>query len=570
MSACTTIRRWITENVRQPVERWVSRAEESCTEARRWVEREVRRPIERRRTRTERRCKKRKCKWWCACCNKWFCWLETIVERIIEWVVEVVGEWLVETICKIVVKLVKIVVEVIVTIGRFVVVGVVCLFTDPRGALDALIDLWYDLTDIISDIGDLLSDLLGAVSELLDITREFVLDLGDRFGPLGRFFFGILAGLLDIGRRIVDGARRIVDGVFDFLTGILHLDFCAALEGLVNGVGFGIGQALFGATGVLSLGSNGARDGIDRDSLRAWLERELEERFRGSQRDELEETLGLGSSSFGIRWPVHPLRCTISSRSKSLDLAALHRDKTAELDLYEVAGYAPFGCRRAPVYRSVWRLVYVGTEYRVSVGDIRAYLADGPTASPEFVLVAGDKRVFKDMLLVARRKMRQMAIELDVRPLDTFEINSRDEMFIPNDDATPLASRITSSLGLSDICDLPGVVVFGYRPTHFGLASVFWLGGTRQATAATVRASFMTHLFGTVLAHEMGHCFSLRHEAHDGMENIMFTLDPSEDLTAITGETVVEFVMIGGEPRFTLQDGMDAWRWILTEAIECV
>lgn len=565
MSACQEVRKWITEEVRKPVEKFVSQAEEKCTEARRWVEREIRKPIERRRQRTERKCKRRKCKWWCLCCNKWFCWLETIIERIIEWIVEVIGEWLVETVCKIVVKIIKIIVEVIITVVRLVVVGVTCLFTDPRGALDALIDFWYDLTDIISDIGDLFSDILGAVSDLLDITREFVLDLGDMLGPVGRFFLGIIAGVLDLGRRIVDGARRIVDGVFDIVTGILHLDFCTALEGLVNGVLFGLGQAIFGVTGVLSLAANGPRDAIVRDSLREWLQGQLNERFNDDRRESLEELLQMDSSSFGVQWPIYPRRCSISSRSSIANLRELH--KKGVFNLYEVAGYAPFGCKKAPVNRSVYRLVYKDTEYRVSVGDLRAFLAEGPDAAPEFVLVAGDKRVFKDMLLVAKRKMRQMAIELDVKHLNLFEVQSAEVIIA---DAEPLATRMTAVLGIRDICDLPGIIVFEYDPKHFGLASVFWLGGTRTATAATVRTSFMAHLFGTVLAHEMGHCFSIKHEGHDGMENIMFTLDKSEDLDVITQGTVIEYVLLGGEPYFTLQDGKDAWTWILTEAIECL
>lgn len=564
MSACQEVRKWVTEEIRQPVEKFISQAEESCTQARRWVEREIRTPIERRRTKTERKCRRRKCKWYCLCCNKWFCWLETIIERILEWVIEVIGEWLVETVCKVVVKIIKVIVEVIITVVRFVVVGITCLFTEPRGALDALIDFWYDIVDIVGDIGDMVSDLLGAVSDLLDITREFILDLGDRLGPLGRFFLGIVGGFLDIARRIVDGARRIVDGVFDIVIGILHLDFCAALEGLVNGVGFGLGQAIFGATGVLSLGGNGPRDAIVRDSLREWLQNQINKRFDEDTRNDIEKLLQMDSSAFGIRWLVHPRRCTISSRS-DVDLKALHEEGV--FDLFEIAGYAPFGCKDAPVYRSVFQLVYKDTDYRVSLGDLRAFLNDGPDAAPEFVLIAGDKRVFKDMLLVAERKMRQMAIQLEFRRLGTFEIQS-DELFIS--DATPLATRMTAELGLSDICDLPGVIVFGYDPQHFGLASVFWLGGTRKATAATVRASFMAHLFGIVLAHEMGHCFSLKHKGHDGMEHIMFTLEKEENLDRVTVGTVIEYVMMGGEPYFTLQDGKDAWNWILTEAIECL
>ena len=130
--------------------------------------REVRRPIERRRRRTQRKCKR-----WCLCCNKWFRWLETIIERI-------------------------------------------------------------------------------------------------------------------------------VDGIVEIVTAILHLDFCAALEGLVNGAGFGLGQAIFAATGALSLAANGARDAIARDSRRNWLQGQLEERFDKKRREYIEDLLQMDGGSFGL------------------------------------------------------------------------------------------------------------------------------------------------------------------------------------------------------------------------------------------------------------------------------
>lgn len=577
MSACQEIRKWFTEEVRQPFEEFISQAEESCSEARRWVEREVRRPIERVRVGFERQCQQQSCNWWCLCCNKWFCWIAAIILRFIEWVVEIVGEWLVETVCKVIVKVIKIIVEIVITVLKFIVVGITCLVTDPEGALVALADFWYDIVDIANDASDLVGDLLGATSELLDITREFVLDIGEYFGPLGRFVAGIIAGTLDIGRRIVDGARQIFEGVTDIVTGILHLDFCSALEGLVNGVGFGIGRTVFGATGGLSLGWNGFRDGRDRHKLRSWLEGEIEDRFNANRQSEINEFLQMGSSSFGVRWPVVPIRRTISSRSTTVDLKALHENGV--FNLYEVAGYAPFGCNRVPVNRSVYRLVYKNTDYRVSLGDLRAFLSDGADAAPEFEIIAGDKRVFKDMIQVAKRKMRQMAIELEPSRLGTFEIQSGELINgndVNSDDLTLLGTSITTALNLSDFCDLPAVMVFGYDPTHFGLATLTDIRQPglpippRVNTIATIRSSFMAHLFGTVLAHEMGHCFSIRHEGHDGMENIMFTLDPSEDLDPVTMGTVVEYVLMGGEPRFTLQDAKDAWVWILTEANGCL
>jgi len=48
------------------------------------------------------KCKKKKCKWWCGCCNKWFCWIETIVVKVVKWVVVTVGKWVTRVVCEVV------------------------------------------------------------------------------------------------------------------------------------------------------------------------------------------------------------------------------------------------------------------------------------------------------------------------------------------------------------------------------------------------------------------------------------------------------------------------------------
>ncbi len=578
--ACREVGTWITENVRVPVARFFEQAEEACHEARRWVEREVRRPIERQRSRAEERCRRRSCNWWCLCCNKWFCWIEIVFYTVIEFIVEVVGEWLVETICEIVVKVVKIIVEVVVAVLRFVVVAVVCLFTEPLGALEALGDLWFDLVDAVSEIGELVTNIVDAVADLLGIVEEFLLQLGDSLGPFGRFFLGVIAGLIGIVRRVVEGVSQIIEGIFDTVTSVLRLDFCGALEGLSKGIGIGVGRVVLSVINIVGLGNRGSRNAFDREDLRSWLENELDERFDGDALETLRTELRIASSSFGIDWPVIPLISAISSRSDAFDLRALHNDNV--VDLYEAAGYAPIGCSDTPVTRSVLELVYRDTSLRVSLGDIRAYLNGSDDDAPEFQLVAGSKEVLKQMLAVAKRKFREMAIYLDWGPVQTVELANEGERAIVS--LTPMADRITTALGLRDICDLPAILAFGYSPQRFGLASVFWRGQPRVTTAASVRTSVMTHVFGTVLAHEMGHCFSLCHAGHDGMEHIMYTsaaggrncgvADPDEpvggDLEPVTGATVVEYLLAGGEPRFTLEDGRDSWRWILVEARECL
>lgn len=76
MRVCREVDRWITENVERPVENWVER--------------------------TERRCRERPCNWWCLCCNKWFCWLVTVLVRVVTWVVVTVTRLVTVVVCEIV------------------------------------------------------------------------------------------------------------------------------------------------------------------------------------------------------------------------------------------------------------------------------------------------------------------------------------------------------------------------------------------------------------------------------------------------------------------------------------
>ena len=55
-----------------------------CTEFYDWVESYVEERIQ--------KCKQKKCKWWCACCNKWFCWIEIALVKVGQWVGRIVCE----------------------------------------------------------------------------------------------------------------------------------------------------------------------------------------------------------------------------------------------------------------------------------------------------------------------------------------------------------------------------------------------------------------------------------------------------------------------------------------------
>ena len=409
MTVCREVKRWFTNTITRNVYDWAERAERKCEEARRWIEREIREPIERRRERQERKCKRRKCKWWCACCNKWFCWLETVIEIIVEWVVRVVGEWLVETVCKTVVKLVKVVVDVITTVVRFVVSFFVCI-TDPRGWLDNLIDLWTDIVGLVGQLGDLLDYLWGAVNELLEITIESLLDLAGKFGPLG-FFISIIAGLLDIIRRFSEHIRQMVEAWIDAIADLLTLNFCGF--GIKLGRGFvGLGLGILDVINVVGLGSGKAVEWIVRSSVRDRILEKLNDHYGTdtARRDAVIAGLRLDSLNYGVPWKITPHWLSVHSRAKGIDLRQMHKD--GEINLYDITGYTFWCPDRNKFTGQRWALVYEGGSRKVTYSDLRAYIEYGRDQAPDFELMATTYDRMNGVLKLTRKKYTQLGINL--------------------------------------------------------------------------------------------------------------------------------------------------------------
>ena len=73
----------------------------TCDEYKAQVEEKIEEPIKERLKGARERCKKRKCKWWCACCNKWFCWIETFFYWVVRWVVRIILKWMVYIVCRV-------------------------------------------------------------------------------------------------------------------------------------------------------------------------------------------------------------------------------------------------------------------------------------------------------------------------------------------------------------------------------------------------------------------------------------------------------------------------------------
>lgn len=123
-----------------------------CRELVEQIEETVWEPVEEWVERREKKCKKRKCKKWCLCCNKWFCWIETFLEKVITWVAKQVTKLVVRVVCEIVHD---VVVAVIDTVVAAVSIG-----------FDLLRILWNVITLDWQDLKDAWNDLLADLADL--------------------------------------------------------------------------------------------------------------------------------------------------------------------------------------------------------------------------------------------------------------------------------------------------------------------------------------------------------------------------------------------------------------------
>ena len=160
-----------------------------CSEIQEWVEEQVEQPIEDWENRQEKRCRKKKCKKWCLCCNKWFCWLEWVLVKVIRWVIVTVGKWVVRVVCEVV---------------NFV--------------LD-VIGFIIDLILSIPIIGGIIRTILNWLTEV--IWR--IVGIFDFLGSLAgirlrkKMYFGVIVPVIDKTQIVPDGdIQRQVDAVINF------------------------------------------------------------------------------------------------------------------------------------------------------------------------------------------------------------------------------------------------------------------------------------------------------------------------------------------------------------------
>ena len=564
--ACREVSTWITENVLVPVSRFITEAKEACENIGQWVEEEVMQPFEEWASREERRCREQDCNWWCACCNKWFCWIVTIVVKVIVWVLVTILKWVVTLVCQIVTHIIGIVVELILKIIHRLVIFFVCLFTDPLQALKTLWDLWNDIIDTIEDVFDfivvLLNDIKGILEDiggLLDSLGRTFCIFGDAacafFTAIFGFFSGIINWLADIVGWVID----TVEGIKELIAGLLTLNWCR-IQGAI-----GMLNIFRVITSIIRIPGQffyvGPKELVEKRTVESIINDALEEVFSGDEeRLERSKTKArIGGFPVGVPIKIDARRLAIRS---SEFLQGLHNGGV--LNLHALAGRIS-DCNGKFIYSAFHgEVVYTGTSTRVSQSDIDDFLSMGAEAVPSFTVYPIKLTTFRQYLEFAKRKGFQIGLNFTWPSIK--EVVVDEGKFIPldltsvDDVHRELFSLIGRPAENEDLSVVPSIALFGYTTTSLhGLTSWFRpLLDDFSPTGTTFRTRFPDVALRFVPIHEIGHYYGLDHDGHDSPSLIMW----SPAAGGGVGDAVPEFLLLSGEANFTLDDARTVWNYI--------
>jgi len=556
------------ESVLTPVERFITEAREACSQVDAWVEEQVSQPVEEWLSHEEQRCREQDCDWWCLCCNKWFCWIVTVVVRVVTWVVVTVGRWVAQIVCQVVTIVVGIVVELVLKVVARLVTFFVCLFTEPLSALKTLWDLWNDIVDTVGDVLDLVTTLIDDVIGLLDDVAELFDGVGRSFCIFGdgacAFFtaiFGFLSGVVRWVADVMDWVRDVVSGIKDLVTGVLTGNWCKIQGGLR------ILNVLRVITSVLRIPASwfyvGPEALIRKDELSRIISEALSSNLTGDTLERARQHVSLGGSAVGVQARILPAR--IAMRSSEL-LRRLAREGV--IDLHAIAGRLS-DCGGQFIYdQFAGEVVYTGTSTAVTQSELDRFMEQGPEAVASFTVYPITTDLFRRYLEVARRKGLQIGLRFTWPQIVEVVVDGSEFVPLGSDESDDAAQKALLALSGrppvgEDLSEVPSIAVFGYREASLhGLTS--WFRPPEESpTGTTFRTRFPEVALRFVPIHEIGHFYGLNHKGHNSAKYIMWSpRESGQDWGAV----VAEYGFLSGEANFTLDDAREVWRWITTTA----
>ncbi len=595
MGACQEVRTWITSKVLVPVTQFITEAREKCEEVRRWVEEKISRPVDEWVSRQERSC--RELPWWNPL--RWFCEIVTILVKIVVWVVVTVGKWVVTLVCQIVTIVVGIIVTMVLRLIAWLVSFFVCLFTEPLEALKSFRDLWTIVLDTVEDVFGLVTVLLDDVIGILEDIEHLLDTLATSLGWLG-VILGILKGIVRFARDLIDIVKDVVVGAKDIVLGIFGFSLCRLLRGLTNlgtsaarallDTGFAPVALLFGAVPlaavllairIIGAAAAGVRDTVDLRRLQQIITDNVNSALgEGSVRAlRAIRTIGIGANPMGLPFTVAARRLFISSDDRELNLQQMHTDGI--INLYALAG--KWSDCNGDINEPEGEVVYAGSDLKVSYADLQTFLAKGPGSIPEFHVFAITRARFRSHLETAQRKALALGVQLFLPTVGTLRASSPEHVPLNAGEEDPPGDTVQqvlfSAIGRTgkndDLSIIPAISHFHYvlssqGKEHFGLTSWFRPSSEdERISGVTYRNRTPDWVFRWVLIHELGHYLGLNHrnraEGDRSLDEIMFA--PSTGI-GLRASAVFEFLLLGGEPRFPLDDARTVWQWITTDGAQ--
>jgi hypothetical protein len=486
-----------------------------CVEQQEWIEENISKPVDQWVDKTEKKCKQRH--WYDP--RGWFCWLVTTLIKVVVWVVVKVGKWVVRTVCKVV----------------------------------------------------------GA---------------------------------------IVDFVVNVVKGLFDFFAGIFTLDWRRILDGLIE-ILAGVIDAAFTLARVLFL-----LDTLDyiiteiqRGQLKTYIRTKLGFKYSGQDFQDIIDNLRIDYGAFGYRISMRAVRTFLDSETESPDEPGVPNlvvlNERNEINLHELCGFDfTEGFWNRKRYKTLKKGLHASgggageLDDPISEDELNTYLNSRGAEGPKFIVLCMRDGVLETRLRAAELTGREIGLmpqwtqatqevtlptHIKHRGYDTPNAETSLVCFLSDIIMRRLKVRqarpgekqcessgalIDETEALADLCTPVAVGIFRYTDGLRGLTACLEGSASGQAAHNDSGLTFIDNkpdiVWKYVTIHELGHYFGLSHVA--GVDRIMFTPKGphGESLgwwevvkKSFTWWTLPKLLLTKGEPTFTLDEGMQAWDYII-------
>lgn len=386
---------------------------------------------------------------------------------------------------------------------------------------------------------------------------------------------------------IIDFIVNAFKGLWDMIAGIFTLDWRRILDGLIQIATAAI-DALATLLRVLFL-----LDTLDyiireiqRGKLRVYVRTKLGFKYAGQEFQDIIDNLRIDHGAFGYRIPMRAIRTFVDSETPSPqesgvpNLVVLH--ERGEINLRELCGFEfTEGFWNRKRYKTLKKGIVVtgggGGELDnpISEDELDTYLASRGVEGPKFIVLCMRDGVLKTKLGAAELKARELGLMPQwteetqaVTLAEHIKHNGFDSDIGPSSLVRFLvdvihrnSAQVDESGARAELCTPVAVGVFRYTDGLRGIAACL-KGSSCQQTHNASGATFIDNkpdiVWKYVPIHELGHYFGLCHV--DGVDRIMYS---SRQNSLFDWWTLPKLILTKGEPSFTLDEGMQAWDYII-------